>query len=81
MPDDLRAQVRAWPPRSSGPIAALAVRAGDASPAVRMRVHLARALALGPEVLLMEHPTVVADRAMMRSRTLSWSGACRTRAV
>jgi len=26
-------------------------------PAVRARVHLARALALGPDVLLLEHPT------------------------
>jgi ABC-type transporter Mla maintaining outer membrane lipid asymmetry ATPase subunit MlaF len=35
----------------------LSQRAGDVPPAVRTRVHLARAIALGPTLLLMEHPT------------------------
>jgi ABC-type transporter Mla maintaining outer membrane lipid asymmetry ATPase subunit MlaF len=36
-------------------------RAGDVPPGVRTRVHLARAVALGPELLLMEHPTAALD--------------------
>ena len=40
--------------------------AGDAPQNVRVRVHLARALALDPQVLLMEHPTVSLDRADVR---------------
>ncbi len=32
-------------------------QAGGIPPAVRARVHLARAVALGPELLLLEHPT------------------------
>jgi len=32
-------------------------RVGDAPASVRMRIHLARAVALGPELLLLEHPT------------------------
>jgi ABC-type sulfate/molybdate transport systems ATPase subunit len=31
--------------------------AGDAPPEVRMRAHLARGVALGPSLLLVEHPT------------------------
>lgn len=36
-------------------------RAGDVPAAVRARVHLARAIALGPKLLLMEHPTATLD--------------------
>jgi len=35
----------------------------EAPAAVHMRVHLARALALGPEILLLEHPTARIDPA------------------
>jgi ABC-type transporter Mla maintaining outer membrane lipid asymmetry ATPase subunit MlaF len=33
----------------------------EAGPPVRMRIHLARAIALDPELLLLEHPTVPLD--------------------
>ena len=39
--------------------------AGSVPIHVRMRVHLARALALGPRVLLLEHPTLAVDRDQM----------------
>jgi ABC-type transporter Mla maintaining outer membrane lipid asymmetry ATPase subunit MlaF len=39
----------------------LSQRAGDVPPAVRTRVHLARAIALDPRLLLMEHPTATLD--------------------
>jgi ABC-type taurine transport system ATPase subunit len=39
----------------------LSQRAGDVPSAVRVRIHLARAIALGPRLLLMEHPTAPLD--------------------
>jgi ABC-type transporter Mla maintaining outer membrane lipid asymmetry ATPase subunit MlaF len=45
------------------PEEALAGRAGEGPPALRMRAHLARAVALDPRVLLMEHPTASLPRA------------------
>ena len=39
----------------------LSQRAGDVPPAVRIRVHLARAIALRPRLLLMEHPTAALE--------------------
>ena len=41
----------------------LAERAGDVPAVVRTRVHLARAIALGPKLLLMEHPTAALSEA------------------
>jgi putative ABC transport system ATP-binding protein len=37
----------------------LARAAGEAPPAVQARIHLARALALDPDILLLEHPTAM----------------------
>jgi ABC-type ATPase involved in cell division len=37
---------------------------GQLSPDERMRVHLARALAIGPDVLLLEHPTLTTRAAV-----------------
>ena len=37
--------------------------AGEAPPEVRMRGHLARAVALGPRLLLFEHPTAIVPEA------------------
>ncbi len=39
----------------------LSARAGDVTAGVRARVHLARAIALSPRLLLMEHPTAALD--------------------
>ena len=39
----------------------LSQRAGDVPAAVRTRVHLARAIALNPRLLLMEHPTATLE--------------------
>ena len=42
--------------------AAFDVPAGKAGPDVQMRVHLARALALGPKLVIAEHPSVALPR-------------------
>jgi ABC-type sulfate/molybdate transport systems ATPase subunit len=60
LPADLRARVSAIADECglSGDAAVWLDRpAGDAPPEVRMRGHLARGIALGPSVLLVEHPT------------------------
>jgi ABC-type lipoprotein export system ATPase subunit len=66
MPEDVRARVRSLASELGIGDEMLSGRAGDAPPNVRVRVHLARALALDPQVLLMEHPTVSLDRADAR---------------
>ena len=56
--------------RDVGIDAAVDVPAGRAAPDVQMRVHLARALALGPKLLIAEHPS-----ASLARETVSGFGA------
>ena len=63
MPADLRAQVERLAAEAELPPERLDRPIGDAPPIVRLRAHLAKALALGPKVLLLEHPTVTLDPA------------------
>jgi ABC-type transporter Mla maintaining outer membrane lipid asymmetry ATPase subunit MlaF len=62
MPDDLRARVVGLAREVEMGEAELEPLTGNAGPAVQMRVHLARALATDPRVLLLEHPTVSLPR-------------------
>jgi phospholipid/cholesterol/gamma-HCH transport system ATP-binding protein len=62
MPDEVRAKVEDAARRAGIDEAQLESLMGNASPELRLRVHLARALALEPRVLLMEHPTVTLPR-------------------
>jgi ABC-type lipoprotein export system ATPase subunit len=55
---ELAAQARALARDVSIPESALPVTMSAAPPGLRARVQFARALALGPEVLLLEHPTL-----------------------
>lgn len=55
--DDVRAQVEQLATDAGLPAAHLAGPAGSLDAAARARVHLARAIATKPEVLLLEHPT------------------------
>jgi phospholipid/cholesterol/gamma-HCH transport system ATP-binding protein len=57
MPEDVAERVRAMAREIEIDDLHLDRPAVQAAPAIRMRVHLARALAPGPRVLLMEHPT------------------------
>jgi ABC-type transporter Mla maintaining outer membrane lipid asymmetry ATPase subunit MlaF len=62
MPDDLRARVVALAREVEMDEAQLEPLTGNVGPAVQMRVHLARALATDPGLLLLEHPTVSLPR-------------------
>ncbi|MBP6715574.1 MAG: ATP-binding cassette domain-containing protein [Acidobacteria bacterium] len=82
MADDVRAAVE----RMASDVGLAADRldalAGTTTPEERMRVHLARAIALTPDVLLLEHPTTSLGesaaafgeslRALADARGLSW---------
>lgn len=66
MPADLRRQVEALAVEVELPAERLDRPVGDAAPVVRLRAHLAKALALGPKVVLFEHPTASLDVADAR---------------
>ena len=57
MPPAIRQQVEALAAEADLPVDRLDRPVGDAPLLVRLRAHLAKALALGPKVLLFEHPT------------------------
>ena len=58
MPADLRAQVEALAAEVELPADRLDRPIGDLRPVVRLRAHLAKALALDPKIALLEHPTL-----------------------
>jgi len=59
----------------------LAQRAGDVPVAVRTRVHLARAIALDPRLLLMEHPTAALDDSDRRAFGVIVARLCEARTL
>ncbi len=61
IPPETLARVEVLADECEIPRAQLSARAGDVTPAVRSRVHLARAVALDPRLLLMEHPTAALE--------------------
>jgi ABC-type transporter Mla maintaining outer membrane lipid asymmetry ATPase subunit MlaF len=82
MADEVRAQVERMAADVGLAAARLDALAGTMTPEERMRAHLARAIALNPEVLLLEHPTATLGaraaafgatlRALGETRALSW---------
>ena len=63
MAPDLAERARALGRDAGIPDAALQLPLAALSPAVRMRAHLARAVALDPALLILEHPTATLDAA------------------
>lgn len=61
VPDDVRQRVDQLAGEAGLPVARLTAAASTLSPEERVRVHLARALASDPLVLLLEHPTAGVD--------------------
>jgi ABC-type sulfate/molybdate transport systems ATPase subunit len=55
--------------------------AGGAPPEVRARAHFARAVALGPELLVLEHPTATVAEADRRALAADLARACDARRV
>lgn len=82
MADDVRATVERMASDVGLAPARLDALAGTTTPEERMRMHLARAIALAPDVLLLEHPTSslgdgaaafgASLRALADARGLSW---------
>jgi ABC-type polar amino acid transport system ATPase subunit len=66
MPPAIRAQVESLAAEVGLPAERLDRPIGDAPPGVRLGTHLAKALALGPRVVLLEHPTVTLEPADVR---------------
>ena len=57
------------------------VPAGRVTPDVQMRAHLARALALGPKLLIAEHPSAGLDRAAVPAFGTDLARAARSRGL
>lgn len=82
MADDVRAQVEQMAAEVGLAADRLDAPAGTMNAEERMRVHLARAIALAPDVLLLEHPTMTLGaaatafgstlRTLSDTRGLSW---------
>jgi ABC-type transporter Mla maintaining outer membrane lipid asymmetry ATPase subunit MlaF len=66
MPPELRRQVEVLAAEVELPAERLDRPIGDAAPILRLRAHLAKAIALGPRVLLLEHPTASLEPAEAR---------------
>jgi ABC-type lipoprotein export system ATPase subunit len=66
MPADLRRQVEALAAEVDLPAERLDRPVGDAPAVVRLRAHFAKAVALGPQLVLFEHPTASLEVADAR---------------
>ncbi|HSL22169.1 MAG TPA: hypothetical protein VK886_11575 [Vicinamibacterales bacterium] len=62
IPADVRRRVEALADEAGLPVPRLAARAGEGTPDERARAQVARALALDPAILLLEHPTAALPR-------------------
>ena len=67
IPPEIAARVSALAAECGIPADALTQKTGDASPALRTRLHFARALAPDPALLLLEHPTASLPDAARRA--------------
>ena len=60
---------------------AIDLPAGNVPPETRMRVHLARALALGPKILIAEHPSATVPRGAVAAFGADLARAARSRGL
>ena len=81
VPPETLARVEVLADECEIPRAQLSARAGDVTPAVRSRVHLARAVALGPRLLLMEHPTAALEASERKAYGAIVARVCDRRAL
>jgi ABC-type transporter Mla maintaining outer membrane lipid asymmetry ATPase subunit MlaF len=81
IPPETLARVESLSDECAIPRASLSQRAGDVSAALRARVHLARAIALGPSLLLMEHPTAALEDSDRGAFGALVAGVCDARAL
>lgn len=65
LPDDVQSRVDALADEVGVERATLPTVIGDADASVRLRVHLAKSLALAPRILLLEHPTLGLEPAQV----------------
>ncbi|MDQ3069315.1 MAG: hypothetical protein M3R55_06265 [Acidobacteriota bacterium] len=81
IPPLIRAQVAELAQTGGITSAELETAAGAVSAATKMRVHLARALALDPQVLVLEHPTLGVERDHVEALAASMTAATEGRAL
>lgn len=81
LPDDVRARVEALADEVGVDRAALPTVIGDTDASVRLRVHLAKSLALGPRILLLEHPTLGLEPAQVPAIAADIVRICETRGL
>jgi ABC-type lipoprotein export system ATPase subunit len=79
IPADVRATVERLAEECGLPPASLESRAGEMSPALLARVHVARAIALGPALLLLEHPTAAVPEAERQAFAADVARICEAR--
>jgi ABC-type transporter Mla maintaining outer membrane lipid asymmetry ATPase subunit MlaF len=63
VPADIAERVAALARESGIPVESLSKPAGETPPEIRARLHLARAVALDPTLVLLEHPTAGVEKA------------------
>lgn len=81
VPDDIRARIGALAEACGIPGDLLETVTGDLPPGVRVRAHLARAIALEPAVLLLEHPTATLPESDRRGFAADLVRICDARSV
>jgi ABC-type lipoprotein export system ATPase subunit len=79
VPPDTRAAVDTLAEECGIPRGSLEDKTGESSPAIRARVHFARAIALGPMLLVMEHPTATIPDADRQAFAADVVRACEAR--
>ena len=81
VPPDIREQASALARECGMPIEELGTPAAALSPDLRIRAHLARAIALGPRLLIIEHPTGRVPESAREALARDIARVCEARAL